>query len=102
MREPDSSGASGDIDQASLTDFLLSGDDDLLVAVQAGTDLHFLADGPADFHPARVDALAVRRVDEHIRRTLWVGHDRLARDRQGPNLGGSEYPGFGDHACQQH
>ena len=73
--------ASRDLHQAALADFLLSGDDDLLAAVQAGADLDFLANRRANLNPPPINTLGVGAVYKDHGRPLWIGHDRLAGNR---------------------
>src|ERR1039457_841185 len=102
MRGPGSSRTSRNFNHAALADFLLPGNYDLLAAVHAGTDLDFRTDGDAQFDPARVDPLAIREVDVHIRRSLRIGHDGLAGDSQRRDLGWPENASFRNHARKQH
>jgi hypothetical protein len=48
-----------DLDRGSFAEFLLAGNDNLLVAVQARANFDFIANGWADFDAPGVNALAV-------------------------------------------
>src|ERR1035438_7343030 len=101
-RGPGSSRTSRNFNHAALADLLLPGNYDLLAAVQAGSDFDFRTDRDAQLDPARVDPLAIREVDVHIRRSLRIGYDGLAGNSQRRDLGWPENAGLRNHAGKQH
>src|ERR1700757_989427 len=80
----DSLHTSHDLDRGSFTEFLLTGNNDLLVAVQARANLDFIADGRPHLDASCVNATSLGVIYVHVGRALRIANNRLARNRQHP------------------